>query len=69
MLLDQQNMDLYEIFQKNLQKSSAERARQTTNKDSTLIRNQKPSSNDRDRNVYLAFFTDEAKARHYPCNA
>jgi len=37
-------------------KSSAERAWQMTiNKDSTLIRNQKLSSNDRDRNVYLAF--------------
>jgi len=43
-------------FSKNLRKSSAECAWQTTiNKDSTLIRNQKPSSNDRDRNVYLAF--------------
>jgi len=38
-------------------KSSAERVWQTTtNKDSTkMIRNQKPSSNDRDRNIFLAF--------------
>jgi len=34
-----------------------------------MIRNQRPSSNDRDRNVYLAIFTDEAKAKHYPSNA
>jgi len=56
MSLDQQDMDLYGTFQKNLAKSSAEHAWQTIiNKDSTMIRNQKPSSNDRDRNVYLAF--------------
>jgi len=37
-------------------KSSVERAWQTTvNKDSTMIQNQRPNSNDRDWNVYFAF--------------
>jgi len=48
-------MDLYGTFQKkSAAKSNAERAWQTTvNKDSTIVRNQRPSSND--RNIYLAF--------------
>jgi len=45
-----------EFSKKFAAKSSAERAWQTTiNKDSMMIRNQKPSSNDCDWNVYLAF--------------
>jgi len=43
-------------FLKFAAKSSAQRAWQTiVNKNSTMIRNQWPSSNNRDRNVYLVF--------------
>jgi len=54
---------------KSAAKSNAERAWQTTvNKDSTMVRNQKFSSNDRDQ-CLSRVFRDETKTRHYPCNA
>jgi len=48
------------LSKKSAAKSNAKHAddskqKWTINKDSTMIRNQRLSSNDRDRNVYLAF--------------
>jgi len=56
MSLDQQDGLVQNFSKKFAAKSSAELAWQTTiYKNSTLIRNQNLCSNDRDRNVYLAF--------------
>jgi len=53
--VDQQYGLVWNFSKKSATKSNAERAWQTVNKDSTMVRNQRPSSNDHDQYVYLAF--------------
>jgi len=53
--MDQQYRLVWNFPKKFAAKSNAKRAWTTINKDSTMVRNQRPSSNDCDRNVYLAF--------------